>query len=337
MTIIDDALFAQMQAVFGDRVQRDASLAPYTSARVGGVADALITVRGARELAIVARYLWRWNAPFVVLGGGSNVLVSDAGVRGVVVLNRARKTAFAVEGEHPTVWAESGVNLGGLARRAAQMGLAGLEWAAGIPGTVGGAVVGNAGAHGSEVADILQMAEILHRQEGRCFCAPSALEFGYRRSVLKARGGDAVVLSATFRLRQEAPEAIERRLEEFRAHRERSQPPGASVGSMFKNPPDDYAGRLIEQAGLKGVRVGDAEISPVHANFFINHGEARAQEIWALMYLARTTVARRFGVWLEPEIRLIGNWPPEAIAALYEVQELPPEEEAPRFLREVQR
>ena len=335
--MMNDALFAQMQAVFGDRVQRDAPLAPYTSARVGGPADALVTVRSGRELAVVVRHLWRWGVPFVVLGGGSNVLVSDAGVRGAVVLNRARKTAFVEDGEHPTVWAESGVNLGSLARRAAQMGLAGLEWAAGIPGTVGGAVVGNAGAHGGEVADVLQVAEILHRQEGRRFCTPQALEFGYRSSVLKARGSDAVVLSATFRLHRDEPAAIEGRLEAFRAHRERTQPPGASVGSMFKNPPGDYAGRLIEEAGLKGARVGDAEISPVHANFFVNHGEARAQEIWALMYLARTTVARRFGVWLEPEIRLVGDWPPEAIAALYEVRELPSEQEAPTFLKEVQR
>ncbi len=330
----ETALYDRLRELFGERVQREAPLAPYTSARVGGPADVLITVRSARELALVVRRLWAWEAPFWVLGGGSNVLVADEGVRGVVVLNRARKSAFVQDAEPPTVWAESGANFGGLARRAATLGLAGLEWAAGIPGTVGGAVVGNAGAHGGEVAAVLEMAEILHREKGRTFYTAEALEFGYRHSALKAEGSDAVVLSATFRLRREAPDAVQARMQAYKAQRERTQPPGASMGSMFKNPPGDYAGRLIDAAGLKGTTVGDAEISPLHANFFVNKGNAKAQEIWALMYLARTTVARKFGVWLEPEIRLVGAWPPEAVAALYEPQELPPDEPLPRFPEE---
>ena len=327
----DTALYDQIQQVFGERVQRDAPLAPYTSARVGGPADVLITVRTARELAVVVRRLWAWEVPFWVLGGGSNVLVADEGVRGVVVLNRSRKTAFAQDAEPPTVWAESGANFGSLARRAATLGLAGLEWAAGIPGTVGGAVVGNAGAHGGEVAAVLEMAEILHREKGRIFYPAEALEFAYRHSVLKEAGSDAVVLSATFRLHREAPEIIQKRLQTYKSQRESTQPPGASMGSMFKNPPNDYAGRLIDAAGLKGATVGDAEISTLHANFFINKGNAKAQEIWALMYLARTTVARKFGIWLEPEIRLVGAWPEAALAALYEPQDLPPEAPLPHL------
>ncbi len=330
----DLALYERLQRFFGDRVQRKALLAPYTSARVGGPADVLITVRSARELALVARRLWAWEVPFWVLGGGSNVLVADEGVRGVVVLNRSRKAAFVASAEPPAVWAESGVNFGSLARRAAALGLAGLEWAAGIPGTVGGAVVGNAGAHGGEVAAVLEMAEILHRERGRRFYPAEALAFAYRESALKEAGSDAVVLSATFRLRREPPEVIQERLQTYKAQRERTQPPGASMGSMFKNPPDDYAGRLIDAAGLKGTTVGDAEISTLHANFFVNHGSAKAQEIWALMYLARTTVARKFGVWLEPEIRPVGDWPPEALAALFGPQAWPSDEPLPRISEE---
>ncbi len=326
----DLVLYDRIQQTFGERVQRNAPLAPYTSARVGGPADVLITVQSKRELAVVVRRLWAWKADFLVLGGGSNVLVSDAGVRGVVVLNRARKVSFAAEADPPTAWAESGVNLGSLARRAAQAGLAGLEWAAGIPGTVGGAVVGNAGAHGGDTASVLQVAEILHRERGRGFYTPEDLAFEYRGSWLKSQGNDAVVLSATFVLRRDDPDAVRQRLEDFGEHRRKTQPPGASMGSMFKNPPDDYAGRLIDQAGLKGTSVGDAEISAMHANFFVNRGAAKAQEIWALMYLARTTVAQKFGVWLEPEIRLVGEWPEGAVEALYGTPEMPPATPVPR-------
>ena len=326
----DLVLYDRIQQTFGERVQRNAPLAPYTSARVGGPADVLITVQSKRELAVVVRRLWAWHADFLVLGGGSNVLVSDAGVRGVVVLNRARKVAFAAEADPPTAWAESGVNLGSLARRAAQAGLAGLEWAAGIPGTVGGAVVGNAGAHGGDTASVLQVAEILHRERGRGFYTPEDLAFEYRGSWLKSQGSDAVVLSATFALRRDDPAAVRGRMEAFGEHRRQTQPPGASMGSMFKNPPDNYAGRLIDQAGLKGTSVGDAEISTLHANFFINKGAAKAQEIWALMYLARTTVAQKFGIWLEPEIRLVGEWPEGAVEALYGTPEVPPAMPVPR-------
>ena len=322
--------YQQVLDFFGPRAQRHAPLAAYTSARVGGPADVLLTVRDPRELALAARHLWNWGLPFWVLGGGSNVLIADQGVRGVVVLNRARQATFYTAGETPTLWAASGANLGSLARRAAQQGLAGLEWAVGIPGTVGGAVVGNAGAHGRDTAAALQLAEILHKEEGRRRYTPQDLGMAYRTSRLKTRPQQAVVLSATFRLQKDKPQDVQARLEAFNEQRKRTQPPGASMGSMFKNPPGDYAGRLIEAAGLKGATVGDAEISTVHANFFLNKGQATAQHIWALMYLARTTVAQKFGVWLEPEIQLLGAWPPEAVYALYEEENLPPITPLPR-------
>jgi UDP-N-acetylmuramate dehydrogenase len=234
--------------------------------------------------------------------------VSDAGVREVVVLNKARKVTFDMDGDPPSVMAESGSNFGAVARQAAQKNLSGLEWAAGIPGTVGGAVVGNAGAHGGDVASTLEVAEILQHDEGRQSWSPDRFVYRYRGSVLKEDKEHAVVLSATFRLSHGEPEAIHERLDTYLDHRKRTQPPGASMGSMFKNPRDDHAGRLIDAAGLKGTRQGDAEISSLHANFFINLGNATAQDVYTLIKRARDTVQEKFGVALELEIELFGDW-----------------------------
>ncbi len=310
-----------LEAAFGERLQREVPLAPYTSARLGGPAEALVVVRTADELAATVETLWALAVPVVVLGGGSNVLVSDAGVRGVVVLNKATAVRFGEDDLGPWVWAESGANLGSVARRAALRGLAGLEWAAGIPGTVGGAVVGNAGAHGGDMAGCLWVAEILHRTQGRQRWDVDRLAYGYRTSWLKRHPGEAVVLAATLRLRPGDPQTLQERLEALTAYRKRTQPPGASMGSMFKNPPGDYAGRLIEAAGLKGARIGGAEISRVHANFIVNHGGATARDVAELLRLARRTVAERFGVRLELEIQLLGDWPPDVLADLAEEED----------------
>jgi UDP-N-acetylmuramate dehydrogenase len=307
--------FHRLQALFGQRLRLDVPLDRFTSARVGGPADALLEVNSADELALAATTLWSEDLPWMVLGGGSNILVSDAGVRGIVLLNRARQVDFQEASEPPTVWAESGANFGLVARQAAGRGLAGLEWAAGIPGTVGGAVLGNAGAHGADMAGNLVMATILQHnpkaQEGmptRQEWPVDRLEYAYRTSRLKRQPGQAIVLAATLRLYRSTPEKVQAKIDEFVAYRRQTQPPGASMGSMFKNPPGDYAGRLIEAAGLKGARVGDAQISTLHANFFINHGQATAREIYNLIEMARQGVAEKFDVKLELEIELIGEW-----------------------------
>jgi UDP-N-acetylmuramate dehydrogenase len=276
----------------------------------------------------------------VILGGGSNVLVSDAGFQGVVILNRARQVRFDVKHESPTVWAASGANLGLVARQAAIRGLSGLEWAAGIPGTIGGAVAGNAGAHGEEMAGNVLMAEILHRKDlgsdgnnvnetafeiVREDWFVEQLQYSYRNSSIKrlqrqhtTRTPDGlpisdshprvIVLAARLRLRRSVQESIQKQMDENVFFRRKTQPPGASMGSMFANPPNDYAGRLIEAAGLKGIRRGDAEISGLHANFFINHGKATASDVWDLIQIARRTVAEKFGITLDLEIELIGTW-----------------------------
>jgi UDP-N-acetylmuramate dehydrogenase len=198
-------------------LQLNAPLARYTAARLGGTAEALVVVETACELVEVVTRLWETDLPFFILGGGSNVLVSDAGVRGVVVVNRARSgigMCFDEADNPPTVWVEAGVNFGMLARQAALRGLSGLEWAAGIPGTVGGAVVGNAGAHGSEMANNLLVAEILHHK-GREQWPVERLLYEYRGSVLKVKNNHQpqhVVLSALLRLARSTPEAVQAKI-----------------------------------------------------------------------------------------------------------------------------
>jgi UDP-N-acetylmuramate--L-alanine ligase/UDP-N-acetylenolpyruvoylglucosamine reductase len=303
---------AEVAAAFGTRVQRQVELARFTAARIGGPADFLLEATSADDLAEIVQRLWEIDAPWLILGGGSNVLVSDLGVRGVVILNRARQVRFDPTGEQPSVWAEAGANFGALARQAAAQGLGGLAWAAGIPGTVGGAVVGNAGAHGQDMTHNLLLAEILHRtpqdELPRTFWNQESFAYGYRTSRLKRHPGEAVVLSAELRLERADPAALVAEMAAFQARRRSTQPPGASMGSMFKNPPGDAAGRLIEAAGLKGVRRGGAEISPVHANFIVNREGARATDVAGLLTLARRTVAEKFGVELELEIELLGEW-----------------------------
>lgn len=331
-----------LQEKFGEQFISNVSLARYTSARIGGLADGLLTATSVDDLVAMVTYLWEEKLPFIILGGGSNVLVSDAGVRGLVILNKARQVIFDEESEPPTVWAASGSNFGQVARQAALRGLGGLEWASGIPGTLGGAVLGNAGAHGGDVAGNLLMAEILHRENedkrSKNGNPPSMLiereqwktaqfEFSYRSSLIKEHhagmkhaGEDAklgwtginqpsiVVLAALMRLAHSKRDDAEALINEFGARRRETQPAGASMGSMFKNPPGDYAGRLIEEAGLKGVRVGDAAISSLHGNYFINYGSATAADVWDLINLAQNIVASKFGINLELEIELIGAW-----------------------------
>ncbi|HEY5574727.1 MAG TPA: UDP-N-acetylmuramate dehydrogenase [Anaerolineales bacterium] len=313
-----------LRHTFGKRLQENVPLARLTSARVGGKADLFITAESADDLANIVDHLWNSNTPFLIMGGGSNMLVGDAGVRAVVVFNRARKVRFDVAGVPASVWAESGANFGLIARQAAKRGLSGLEWAAGIPGTVGGAVVGNAGAHKGELSGNLLVAEILHQEKSDALRATQSGEreaghrreywsverFGYRyrTSILKKIPGRHVVLSASLRLEHSSPEKVKAKIEEFVSYRRHTQPPGASMGSMFKNPAGDYAGRLIEAAGLKGKKIGRAEISPLHANFFINHGGATAEDIWKLIQLTRDAVEKKFGIVLELEIEPVGEW-----------------------------
>lgn len=305
MTVITapiDVLYARL----GDKVKENVPLAPYTSARIGGPADVLITADSADELARIIKLLWKLDLEYITLGGGSNVLVSDRGVRGIVVLNRAKGVRFH-NGDQPSVTAESGVVFSNLANRCAAKGFAGLEWAATVPGTIGGAVYGNAGAFGGDMTGNLISAELLTEDAREKFTVEQ-MAYGYRTSMLKRGELDAIVLAAELSLQNSTKEEVTVKIEQFSAHRKATQPPGASMGSMFKNPNGDYAGKLIEASGLKGTRIGNAEISPLHGNFFINHGTTKADDVCALIQLVQKTVKEKQGADLELEIELVGEW-----------------------------
>jgi UDP-N-acetylmuramate dehydrogenase len=248
------------------------------------------------------------DLPFVLLGGGSNVLVSDRGVRGVVIANRARLVKFDSQSEPPTLHAESGSTLNDIAQRAARLGLTGLEWAATVPGSLGGAAFGNAGAFDGDVAGNLVSVDLLHRQRGRETWPVDKMEYGYRTSLLKREHLPVLILSAKLLLDHGDRQAIQSKMEQYSTLRRATQPPGASMGSMFKNPAGDTAGRLIEAAGLKGKHIGNASISTLHANFFINANATKAADMYKLIELAQKAVLEQFGITLELEVELIGEW-----------------------------
>jgi UDP-N-acetylmuramate dehydrogenase len=311
---------------FGERFREQEPLGRHTSARIGGPADYFVEATSADDLVAAARLARGAQLPLLVLGGGSNVLVADAGVRGLVVLNRAQTVQFRHDGMHVVLRAESGVFFAPLARQCVQRGLAGLEWGVGVPGTVGGAVFGNAGAHGGDVAGVLRRAGLLDPDGQLQELTAEELRFDYRASALKrARGGRPgraapgrpwLVLWVEFNMVAQPADELAERAARYTEHRKATQPPGASLGSMFKNPPGDYAGRLIEAARLKGERRGQAEISRVHANFFVNHGGASAADVLALIALARDTVRAQSGVTLELEVELVGDWTAQATATV---------------------
>ncbi len=283
-------------------------MSSYTTARVGGNAAALLAVGSGEELEMAVRVMWQMNVPFFILGSGANLLVSDQGIDGVVILNRAHQIKVDASGHPPSVWAESGAILGTIARRAALRGLGGFEWAATVPGTLGGALYGNAGAFGGDMQHALILAEILHPVEGRQFWTPDKMQYEYRSSVLKRNPGQAVILAARLRLKSSSEETVKAAIAELSAKRRSTQPPGASLGSMFKNPAGDYAGRLIEAAGLKGTRVGGVQVSEIHANFFVNDESATASDYWQLIQLVQRIVHEKFGIRLELEIEPVGEW-----------------------------
>jgi UDP-N-acetylmuramate dehydrogenase len=293
---------------FGAALKRDEPLARYTVARLGGPADALLIANSTGDLSDAVMLAHREGIPWIVLGGGANVLIADAGYRGLVVVNHTKGVRFEESGR---VVAESGVSLATLARRCINQGLGGLEWAVNIPGTVGGAVVNNAGAHGGDMAGSVRWVEIFSLEDRPHIevWGTSQMRYGYRTSALKGNRGTYIVLTATLVLEPgQDPDELNAKSEEYVAYRKRTQPPGASLGSIFKNPPDDYAGRLVEAAGLKGAIIGGVQISPVHANFIVNSGEGTAADYRALIELARRTVQEKLGVTLELEIELIGAW-----------------------------
>jgi len=323
MTIVKNGVSLDTLAeALGRGVRRDEPLASYTAMRVGGPADLLIVCESVDEVVRAVELARRHGVDWRLLGGGCNVLVADAGVQGLVIVNRAARIQFGLalarDKGKEAVRAEAGAQLAVLARESVKRGLMGLEWAAGLPGTVGGAVVGNAGAFEGDIAAVLHTATVLG-PGGEIVERPADwFEFEYRSSRIKRAGkqggegteeqggGRYVVLAATFELRPGDPASLATRADEILEWRKTRHPFGATMGSTFKNPPDGHAGYLIEQAGLRGYRVGGAQVSELHGNFFMNTGDASAADVLALIEHARAEVKRRFGVELELEIELVG-------------------------------
>lgn len=298
----------KLETLFGDKLQRNVQICNYTTSRTGGPVIGLIPVNTLDEMRKAALALWDIEMPFRMLGSGSNMLISDKGWDGVMLLNRCHNIKIHSSEEKPTVYAESGANLGAMARQCSLRGIGGLEWANSIPGSVGGAVYGNAGAHGSDTAHDLQSALILFKDKGEYSLMADDMGYAYRSSFLKRAHTPAVILAATFNASHSTREASVAKMNEFTQRRLATQPQGASTGSTFKNPEGDFAGRLIEAAGLKGTLSGHAQISPVHANFIVNDGQAKAQDYYRLIRLMQEKVKAQSGVHLELEIELLGEF-----------------------------
>jgi len=286
------------------QVRLQEPLAPYTTWKIGGPADALIVPENRRELACALELLRRHGVPWQVLGRGSNTLVSDKGVRGAVI--KLGEGFDEVRFEGAAVTAGASFSFIKLSVLAGKEGLTGLEFAGGIPGTVGGAVYMNAGAHGSDVSRIFQSADIVWEDGSVAVLGAEEMAFSYRHSVLHDRRG--IVTRAVFRLRPGNRTEIAAAMASYKDRRRRTQPlQEPTCGSVFRNPPGDHAARLIEAAGLKGMREGGAQVSDVHANFIVNLGGATAEDVLTLIGKIQRTIEAKNGIRLVPEVLFMGE------------------------------
>jgi UDP-N-acetylmuramate dehydrogenase len=303
----ESSLARDLKWIAGLKVKRSELMARYTSMKIGGPADYFIEVESEPALQPLLSLLNRHGTPLYLLGNGTNVLVSDRGIRGTVLRLAGEFKGAEWREEAAAVFLHAGAacSVSQLVREAARRGYGGLEFAEGIPGTVGGGLVMNAGAYGGEFEQVVERVEGV-TEHGEAICmARAEMTFTYRDSHLP-RG--MVVTRVTFRLRREDAARVKSNIHELVSRRKSSQPSGPNSGSMFRNPPGDFAGRLIEAAGLKGKRLGQAQISARHANFIVNLGGAKADHVRELMELARSEVKRQFGIELVPEVRFVGDW-----------------------------
>jgi len=302
--LADSTLYHELLELIPGQVRADEPMKKHTSWRIGGPADIFVEPGNRRELQFIVSYTYKKGIPLTVIGAGSNLLVSDDGIRGVVVKIGSDLARVLTVGNEITV--EAGAKLATVASTARDAGLGGFEFSAGIPGTVGGAVVMNAGANGSSVSALVRKVLVLSIEGDFIYKSREDMSFGYRTSILQSEPG--IVVEVVFTCYPREKELIRKEMADYLARRKVSQPlyyPNA--GSVFKNPPGDSAGRLIEAAGLKGIQMGDAQISTLHANFIINLGSATAQDVLSLIEHVREVVNSRFGVDLQPEIRFTGH------------------------------
>lgn len=289
-----------IKKIFRGHIALNEPLAKYTSMKVGGPADYYAEPADKDDLVAIVTYFQQHGFPYMILGRGSNLLVSDEGFRGAAI--KVEEGLANVFLQNDLVVAEAGAKMSKFVEFCIQNGLAGVEMLAGIPGTIGGAVVMNAGAHGGEISDCLVDVEIMRERQVQRVKKQDA-QFGYRHSGFVRD----VVLSASFKLLKGNKEELMKQRSEFLRQRNLTQPTNLpNTGSMFKNPRGNYAAKFIEQAGLKGKRVGDAQISDKHANFIINLGNAKASDIMTLIDLVQRTVYQNTGILLELEVKLVG-------------------------------
>lgn len=293
------------------RVRVREPMAQHTSFGVGGPADYWVEVRSLETLRLALETADRLGIPRTIMGHGTNSLVADAGIEGLVIYNRYLD--FAVHPGERCVRVASGHSMARLAGRCARLGLSGLSFAIGVPGTVGGAVYGNAGAFGSDIAAVLMSAQVWRRSH-EVELPASGFDFRYRRSNLHDDETAPVVLAASFSVQPADPGALRRELLALARRRRATQPQGQNAGSFFMNPDGDYAGRLIEASGLKGHELGGAFVSPVHANFLSTRPDGTARDVLDLAIAVRERVAEATGVRLTPEVQILGRWKSHARA-----------------------
>ncbi|MDX2255654.1 MAG: UDP-N-acetylmuramate dehydrogenase [Pseudanabaenaceae cyanobacterium bins.39] len=294
------------QPILDSHIRCHVSLAPLTSMRVGGQAEYFISPHNTEELAESLAWANSNNIDVTVIGAGSNLLISDAGIKGLVICTRhLRNIQFGDDG---LITAAAGEPIARLAMQAASHGWTGLEWAVGIPGTVGGLVVMNAGAQGGCAADCIRQVRAVHRSGKVELFDPKDLHFSYRTSVLQ--GSDYLVTEAVIQLHTGAdPKQILADTETKLKARHTTQPYNLpNCGSVFRNPLPHFAAKLIQEAGLKGYRIGNAQVSELHANFIVNLGNASATDIFQLIQLIQSTIRDRYSILLETEVKMIGNF-----------------------------
>jgi UDP-N-acetylmuramate dehydrogenase len=285
-------------------IRGDEPMSRHTSFRIGGPADVLVMPRTVEDLAAAIRFARRHDLPLTITGNGSNLLVRDGGIRGVVV--KLGEHFQRIEVSPPRIVAQSGILLGDVSRAAAAHALTGLEFAIGIPGTLGGAIIMNAGAYGGEMKEVVTRVTILDPAGEIRHLTPEECRFGYRTSALQ--GTRDIVAEVEMALTPGDPEAIHAKMADLTRQRESKQPLSfPSAGSVFKRPPGGYVGPMVESLGLKGYRIGDAQVSEKHAGFIVNCGSATARDVLALIEHVRSAVRERFGVTLETEVRIIGE------------------------------
>ncbi len=302
-----DALRERLAKQLSGEVRASEPMARHTTFRIGGPADLYCVCDTLTDLSVCLGILAEERMPHVVLGKGSNVLVADRGYRGAVLVLGKEFRKHRIVGER--ILAGSACILAALVQEAYSQGLSGLEFAVGIPGTLGGALAMNAGSKDSWIQDVVDRVTVYSAEEGLLSLKREDVRWGYRRSDLSTRG---VVVEAALRVRAGDPVRIRRSMESVFRTRKRTQPVGSpSAGSVFMNPPDNSAGRLVEVAGLKGATVGGAQVSTVHANFIVNAGGASAADVASLVRLMRREVRANAGVDLIPEIRFIGEFDPK--------------------------